>query len=73
MREPRKPAIVTSGLPPAMAKFFEPVKQCLQMITGAAPGMAQIKGLKPGASNEEIVRKINELVARINASGEANG
>jgi hypothetical protein len=72
MKEPRKPVIVTAGLPPETAKFLEPVKQCLLMITGAAPGMAQIRGLKEGASNEEIIKKINEVVARINASGKAN-
>ena len=65
----RKPAIALMGLPEPLHAILQPVKLSIDMVTGAVGG--ELKGLKAGASQEEIVAKINEIVARINASGEA--
>ena len=64
----RKPTISTMGMPPELAWFLKPVKESIEMVTGAVGG--EIKGLKLTATNEEIIKKINEMIARINASGE---
>lgn len=71
MQEGRKPSITTAGLPPQIARVLEPVKQSIEMITGARAGISEIKGLQAGASLEEVVKKVNEIIARINASGRA--
>lgn len=65
----RKPSISISGLPHVLAKTLEPVKQSIEMITGARPGMAEIKGLPNDATLLDLIKKVNEVVARINASG----
>ena len=70
MAEPRKPNINTSGLYPRLAKVMEPVKQSIDMLTGARLG--ELKGLPLDASSEEVIFKINEIVARLNASGRSN-
>ena len=70
MAEPRKPNINTSGLDPRLAKVMEPVKQSIDMLTGARLG--ELKGLSKDAGNETIVAKINEIIARLNASGRVN-
>lgn len=67
--EPRKPVITTSGMPANMARFLEPVKQAIEMITGARSGIREIKGLEKSATSEEIIEKVNELARRLNASG----
>ena len=49
--------------------FLKPVKENIEMVTGARGG--ELKGLKPEATQDEIIKKVNELIARINVSGEA--
>ena len=70
MAEPRKPNINTSGLDPRLARVMEPVKQSIDMLTGARLG--ELKGLSRDATTEDIRVKINEIVARLNASGRDN-
>lgn len=65
----RKPTITTAGLSPELAKALEPVKQSVEMITGARVGMTEIAGLPQSTSAHALVGKINEIVARINVSG----
>lgn len=65
----RKPVISTMGMPAELAWFLKPVKENIEMVTGARGG--ELKGLKPGATQEEIIKKVNELIAQINVSGEA--
>ncbi len=65
----RKPTITTAGLSPELAKALEPVKQSVEMITGARTGMPEIAGLPQSTSARALVGKINEIIARINASG----
>ena len=69
MSEPRKPVITTAGLPAAQARALEPVKQAIEMITGARSGIRELKGLSSDAKLEEVVSKVNEILSRINASG----
>ena len=65
----RKPVISTMGMPAELAWFLKPVKENIEMVTGARGG--ELKGLKPSATQDEIIKKVNELIARINVSGEA--
>lgn len=65
----RKPVISTMGMPAELAWFLKPVKENIEMVTGARGG--ELKGLKSEATQDEIIKKVNELIARINVSGEA--
>lgn len=65
----RKPTITTAGLSSELAKALEPVKQSVEMITGARIGMKEIAGLPQSTSARALVGKINEIIARLNASG----
>lgn len=65
----RKPSIVIVGVPQEIARALQPVKTILEMITGATGNAPELKGLKPTASNEQIVSKLNEVIRRLNASG----
>lgn len=73
MAEPRKPVITTAGLPHEIARPLEAVKQAIEMLTGARAGVRELKGLKKGASSAEIAEKVNEIIARLNASGKCDG
>lgn len=64
----RKPTISTMGMPSEIAWFLKPVKASIEMVTGAVGG--EIKGLKAEAGQQEIIKKVNEIIARINVSGE---
>jgi hypothetical protein len=72
MKEIVKPTITTSGLSGPVAAAMEQVKQSVEMITGARNLNGELRGLKSGASSDEIISKINEIIARLNASGRAN-
>ena len=69
MAEPRKPTITTSGIDPQIARILEPVKQSIEMLTGVRNGLEELDGLPREASLTEAVAKINEIIARLNASG----
>ena len=69
MAEPRKPTITTSGIDPQIARILEPVKQSIEMLTGVRSGLKELDGLPREASLTEAVAKINEIIARLNASG----
>ena len=70
MAEPRKPVITTAGIPANLAKTLEPVKQCLEMLTGARSNVREISGLQKDATKEQIIEKINAIARRLNASGD---
>lgn len=65
----RKPTISVFGLSHELARALEPVKQSLEIITGSRAGMSELKGLSPDADTRAIVKKINEICERLNASG----
>lgn len=71
MSEPRKPVVTTAGLDPYLARALEPVKQTLEMLTGARSGLRELKGVPKDATAEELAEAINSIVARLNASGKA--
>ena len=58
-----------TGIPFNIAQVLRPVKQTLDMLTGAVSVNDELKGLKKGATNDEMVEKINEIIRRLNASG----
>lgn len=70
--ETRKPSISISGLPSNMARPLENMKQSIEMITGARPGMKELEGLPNDASLFDVVHTLNKVIARINASGKDN-
>lgn len=72
MPSTRKPSITITGLPTNLAKPLEAVKQSIEMVTGARPGMSELSGLQKDAGLVTVIEKINEIIARINASGRAN-
>lgn len=72
MAEPRKPTIVVSGIDPQIARVLEPVRQSIEMLTGVRAGIKELKGLPQGASMNDVVEKINEIISRLNASGTNN-
>ena len=56
--ETRKPSISISGLPSNMARPLENMKQSIEMITGARPGMKELVGLPNDASLFQISRTL---------------
>lgn len=72
MADTRKPTIAISGLPMNIAGPMEAAKQSIEMMTGARPGMKELVGLQKDAGLVTVIEKINEIIARINASGKAN-
>ena len=72
MADTRKPSITITGLPQQLAKPLESMKQSIEMITGARPGMGELSGLSKDAGLVTVIEKINEIIARINASGKSN-
>jgi hypothetical protein len=56
-------------LPPDLVRILEPIKQNLEIITGARPGVPQITPLQADASLSAVTAKINEIVSRINQNG----
>ena len=59
----------TARLPQDLARVIEPIKQNLEIITGARPGVTEIAPLASTASLSDVVSKVNELISRINQSG----
>nr|DAF30682.1 MAG TPA: hypothetical protein [Caudoviricetes sp.] len=68
--EPRKPVVTTAGLPAGLAKALEPVKQTLEMLTGRRSNVREMTKLDEGATQSEMIEKINAIMARLNGSGE---
>jgi hypothetical protein len=46
------------------------MKENIELITGVRPGTRQISTLGTSASTSDMISKINEIVTRINYSGE---
>ena len=54
--------------PTSMYRALMAVKNNIEQLTGVRGG--QLEKLKPNATNAEIVSKINEIITRLNASGQ---
>ena len=64
----RKHIVVLAGIPADLARVLRPVKETLELITGAGRSR-EIKGLQQTATDKEIIAKLNEIIRRLNASG----
>lgn len=58
-----KPSIPAPVNDPQRMPFDRAVKECLEVIMGRRQG--RIKPLPAGASTDEIVAKINEIIERL--------
>jgi len=66
----RKPAIpVTSSLPLDIAQVVEPLKQNVELITGARPGSTALSPLATTATLTDVITQVNLILSRINRSG----
>ena len=45
------------------------LKENIEIITGSRIGVGEIRSLGAPATNDQIVAKINEIIARLNVSG----
>lgn len=67
----RKPAIPSTAVADRSAQMIlNAMKENIEIMTGARPGVGPILTLPASATNAEIVTKINEIIARLNFSGE---
>ena len=66
----RKPGIPTaSSQDMRLYPFLTAIKENIEIITGARPGIGEIQQLPSTASLADVVSKINEIIVRLNASG----
>ena len=66
----KKPAIpTTSMLPLDIARVVEPMKQNIEMVTGARPGSPSIDPLPDTATTAQIITQLNLILSRIEHSG----
>lgn len=66
----KKPSIPPTGsLPQLIAQVVEPMKQNIEMITGARAGSTSLAPLPSNASLADVITKINAILSRINQSG----
>lgn len=61
MKKPAIPQVPREGQP--RAGFDQAVKETLEVVTGRRGG--QVKLLADGASSDEIIQKLNEIIARL--------
>jgi hypothetical protein len=52
-----------------LARVLEPIKNNLEIITGARPGTKEITKLATTATLTDVIAKVNEVVARLNQNG----
>jgi hypothetical protein len=67
----KKPAIPPySSADKTLTIALAAMKENIELMTGARPGSTQILPLGTAASTSAIIAKINEIVAKLNYSGE---
>lgn len=65
-----KPGIPsTNFLPIELSRVVEPIKQNVEIITGARPGVSEISALSSTATLADVIAKVNQILSRINHSG----
>ena len=67
MRKPSSPP--TSTLPLDIARVVEPMKQNIEMVTGARPGVDPINPLPATATLADVIVQMNKILSRIEHSG----
>lgn len=66
----RKPAIPpTSMLPLELARVVEPMKQNIELVTGARPGAVSLSPLPSTATLADVITQLNKILSRIEHSG----
>lgn len=66
----KKPAIPgTSPYPMDLARILEPMKQNIEMVTGARPGAVSISPLPATATLADCINQLNLILSRIEHSG----
>jgi len=66
----RKPSIPSTGsLPYDTARFIEPLKANVELITGARPGAVSIDPLPANATLAQVITQLNLILSRIEHSG----
>lgn len=68
MKKPSIPVVHNNDKTVNLA--FAAIRETLEIMTGVRPGTNQINQLPTNATNAEIIAKINEIVARLNYSGQ---
>lgn len=67
----KKPAIPTPGTSDnTLNMVLSTMKENIELMTGARPGTRQIAQLANTATTSEIITKINEVIAKLNYSGQ---
>lgn len=67
----RKPAIPSTAVADRSTQMIlSAMKENIEIVTGVRPGVGQLTGLSSTATNAEIIAKINEIISRLNFSGE---
>lgn len=62
MKKPAIPAITVSDK--ALAAILAPMKESIEQMRGQR-GQPPIEPLRPDATNAEIIRKINDIIRRL--------
>ena len=66
----KKPSIPpTSTLPLEVARIVEPMKQNIELVTGARPGAVSITPLPTTATLADCITQLNLILSRIEHSG----
>lgn len=66
----KKPAIPpTSSLPLDIARVVEPMKQNVEIMTGARPGSTALSPLPTTATLAQVITQLNLILSRIDRSG----
>jgi hypothetical protein len=68
LRKPGIPIIQTQNR--TMDLVFSAMKENIEIITGARPNTNPITQLPATATTDEVISKVNEIVARLNFNGE---
>lgn len=67
----KKPGIPSNNYADrSLTLTIQAMKENIELITGARPGIDAIAQLSSTATNAQIISKINEIIARINYTGQ---
>lgn len=67
-RKPGIPAVHTPDR--TLNQAISAIKENVETITGARLGIGEIVTLDPTATLSDVISKVNEIIARLNASGQ---
>lgn len=66
-KNPSIPAVVGKPFEKVLSDVLTPMKERLERIAGDRPGIDKIDSLPVGASQDDIIAKVNELLERLQA------